>query len=74
MILKNVMFLFGMVLILSLTGCGRLSQPTQPENSFYPHTYIIQDTTTSQIEDDDAMKDTGRNTEVNIDKNTQLEI
>ena len=74
MILKNMILLSGMVLVLALTGCGRLSHPIQPDNSFYPHTYIIQDATTPPLEDDDAMKDTGRNTEVNIDKNTQLEI
>ncbi len=26
---------------LTVCGCGRVSNPTQPENSFYPHTYII---------------------------------
>lgn len=74
MILKHIMLLSGIAFVLGLTGCGRLSHPTQPDNSFYPHTYIIQDDTILSIEDDDAMKDTGCNTEVNIDKNTQLEI
>ncbi len=33
---------WGMItLVAALSGCGRVSKPVQPDNSFYPHTYYV---------------------------------
>lgn len=48
---------------IALTGCGRVSVPKAPDNSFYPHTYFIQEhveTKTKTPEPiDEELKDTG---------------
>ncbi len=40
--MSRFLSLCGMIiLVVGLTGCGRVSNPAQPSNSFYPHTYYI---------------------------------
>ncbi len=41
-----------LVIIFVVTGCGRVSKPRLPDNSFYPHTYIVKDKIVSQEEID----------------------
>lgn len=40
---KNIFLLTICITAISfLNGCGRVSEPEQAKDSFYPHTYIVQ--------------------------------
>lgn len=59
-----------------LVGCGRVSKPIAPDNSFYPHTYVVRSSENElnrQKVDTAGVRDTGENQEVIRDTNTHLQ-
>lgn len=42
--MKQIGFFTAVLSVLMLSGCGRVSQPALPKGSFYPHTYIVDET------------------------------
>ena len=39
---KRLMITVCLLMVLGLSACGRLSAPTPPSDSFYPHTYAVE--------------------------------
>ena len=39
--MKNILLCLIFVCVLGLVGCGRVSKPIPPSDSFYPHAYIV---------------------------------
>ncbi len=39
--MKNILLCLLFLCVLGLAGCGRVSKPTPPADSFYPHPYIV---------------------------------
>lgn len=43
--MKSAFLLLIILTSIGLTACGRVSKPEAPKKSFYPHTYIVKDST-----------------------------
>lgn len=74
MYLLNILSLF--LISGLLMGCGRVSKPAAPDDSFYPHTYVVRSSENEfnrQKTDTAGVKDTGDNQEVIRDTNTHLQ-
>ncbi len=39
---KRLMIIVCLLAVFALSACGRLSAPTPPNDSFYPHTYAVE--------------------------------
>ncbi len=59
------------ITISSLSGCGRVSHPKQPDGSFYPHTYIV--TSNDNSDSVAGMKDDGNLNEITRDSDSHID-
>ncbi len=49
--MKTIRILFVLCFIFFCNGCGRVSVPQSPDDSFYPHVYYVKDNTQSPQEE-----------------------